>query len=117
MLRPVLTPSNSQEDLFNRLCGFVEIFVLVDFGAFLVKRVSHYLHTCFRVVANEIGKLHGTELRPAHGAEMGCFVGLLRQGLVMEIAGHVFAQGNVFPLLGDDVLVGIVVMVDRLAVL
>ena len=58
MLRPALNPSNSQKDLFNRFRSFVEIFVVVDLGAFLVKLVTHFLHTRFRVVANEIGNLH-----------------------------------------------------------
>ena len=38
-----------------------------------------------------------------------------RRGVVL--VGHVFAQGNVFPLLGDDALAGIVALVDRLAAL
>ena len=36
---------------------------------------------------------------------------------VVVLVDHVFAQGNVFPLLGDDALAGIVVLVDRLAAL
>ena len=37
-----------------------------------------------------------------------------RGGVLVD---HVFAQGNVFPLLGDDALAGIVALVDRLAAL
>ena len=38
-----------------------------------------------------------------------------RRGVVL--VDHVFAQGNVFPLVGDDALAGIAALVDRLAAL
>ncbi len=51
---------------------------------------------------------------PPNGAQSVISTASRRGGVLVD---HVFAQGNVFPLLGDDALAGIVALVDRLAAL
>ncbi len=48
-----------------------------------------------RVIAHILSDLHGAELGPAHGAEVGHLAGLLRQGLVVVGASGVGVEGQI----------------------
>ena len=48
-----------------------------------------------RIIAHVLGNFHGAEFRAAHRAEMGDFMRVFRQGLVVEILGRFRVEGKV----------------------